>query len=549
MILAKLNERFPQYPDLRVREIVVSKTTKKINCVVSFPDTTLLSSADRNAIFAVVKSCAPSNFYCTTVLQADVFSEVSLQKFCIERLKKMFAFFVGIKSTDVIVAKKGDRSFAVTLVLQEFLYNLALESNVVKEFSSFFAGYSCYKLSFTLQKSSVPVDFKKLVQDQEKLVQLAISKELNKPIRRFAVDDVMKYIGKKVVATPGYIVDIREPKQLATICGKISDKSIKAAKNNPNLHICKFKLTDNSGTIDCIMFVKYKITDIDAIKDTTGKTDEEVQTVSKANRLHNEKIHKQLLELYDNTEVVLDGKVVLSDYSSKLEMQVYNLSKCRILSKEEQPVYSRPVPTSYVAVAPQRIEHFEQLSLEQSQGSEVNFLVRGSYIIVNVACTGYNYLTDKIVQISATKLVDGQVVEIFDTVINPEINEIPSELKQSLNLPWDKLVYFPTLTEVVADLYKFMYGSTLVGMEVDKIANFFNYYSMPAGYKFDNKQIKLNDWFSNLFELTKKNKPNCSKLEDVAKRLNVEVPKAFDVSQKTAVSAKCVEILAKLGKN
>lgn len=548
MILAKLNEKFPHYTDLRVREIVVSKSNRKINCTVSFPDTTKLSNEDRRGIFAVVKSCAPENYFCTTVLQADVFNEVSLQKFIVEKIKQMFPFFVGLKTTDVQVLKNAERSFTIKLILQDFLYNLAVESNVAKAFSDFFASYSCYKAVVTVQKSDVPVDLQKLVKDQEKLVQLAISKELNKPIRRFAVDNVMKYIGKKVVGTPGYILDIREPKALATICGKISDKSIKTAKNNPNLHICKFKLTDNSATIDCIMFVKYKVTDIDVIKDATGKTDEEVQTVSRANRLHNEKLHKQLLELYDNTEVVLDGKVVLSDYSSKLEMQVYNLSKCRILSQDEQPIYARPVPENYVTVQPKKIAKYEQISLDEQESDAVNFVVKGSYIVLDVASTGYNYLADKIFQISAIKLVDGQIVETFETVVNPELKEISQELKRSFNIPWDKLVYFPTITEVVADVYKFTHGSTLVGMEVDKIVNFFNYYSMPAGYKFDNSLVRLNDLFSNLFELTNKAKPNCSKLEDVAKKLNVELPKLFDLSQKTAVSAKCVEILAKLGK-
>lgn len=548
MILAKLNEKFPQYPDLRVREIVVSKSNRKINCTVSFPDTTKLSNEDRRGIFAVVKSCAPANYFCTTVLQADVFNEVSLQRFFVEKIKQMFPFFVGIKSTDVQVSKLAERSFEIKLILQEFLYNMATESNVVKAFCDFFAGYSCCKVAVSLQLSDVPVDLDKLVRDQEKLVQLAISKELNKPIRRFAVDEVLKYIGKKVVGTPGYIIDIREPKALTTICGKISDKSIKTAKNNPNLQICKFKLTDNSGTMDCIMFIKNKVTDVDVIKDTTGKTDEEVQTVSRANRLYNEKLNKQLLGLYDGTEVVLDGKVVLSDFSSKLEMQVYNLSKCRILSQDEQPVYSRPVPENYVTVLPKKIAKYEQISLDGDTDESVNFVVKGSFVVIDVASTGHNYLTDKILQISAIKLVDGQIVETFDTVINPELAEISPELKQSFNVSWDKLVYFPTLTEVVADVYKFTHGSTLVGMEVDKIVNFLNYYSMPAGYKFENNLVKLNDLFSNLFELTNKNKPNCSKLEDVAKKLNVEIPKAFDLSQKTAVSAKCVEILAKLGK-
>ncbi len=549
MILAKLKEKFPQYPDLRVREIVVNKSNKKINCIVSYPDTTILSSADRSGIFAVVKSCAPTNFFCTTVLQADVFNEISMQKFFYEKIKERFAFFVGLKLTEVQVSKTGVRSFDVKLVLQDFLYNLAVDEKVAKDFCDFFETYSCYKVNVQLQKSAVPVDLDKLVKDQEKLVQLAISKQLNKPIRKFAVSDVVKYIGKKVDVAPGYIIDIRDPKTLATICGKISEKSIKQSKNNPNLYICKFKLTDNSGVIDCIMFVKYKVTDVEVIKDTTGKTDEEVQTVSRANRLHNEKLHKQLLELYDNTEVVLDGKVVFSEFSSRLEMQVYNLSKCRILSQEEQPIYLRPVPENYIVVAPRKISKYEQIGFEQSAENGVNYLVQGSYVVLNVVSTGYNYLTDKIVQISAIKMVDGEIVETLDTVINPELKEIDPEMRQCYNISWDKLVYFPTLTEVVADIYKFTYGSTLVGMEVDKIINFFNYYSMPAGYKFENDLCKLNDLFSNLFELTNKNKPNCSKLEDVAKKLNVEPPKAFDVIQKTAVSAKCIEILAKLGKN
>ena len=90
------------------------------------------------------------------MLQADVFNEVTLQKFFCDKIKKLFPFFVGLKSTEVQVSRTGERSFAIKLILQEFLHNLAVESNVVKAFCEFFESYSCYQISMELIKSQVP---------------------------------------------------------------------------------------------------------------------------------------------------------------------------------------------------------------------------------------------------------------------------------------------------------------------------------------------------------------------------------------------------------
>lgn len=87
----------------------------------------------------------------------------------------------------------------------------------------FFEEYTCYDVQVSLEEDKLGE--RADVAEQEKLVRLAVNKELLKPQRYFDVTDVQKYIGKLIQSKPMYISDVRSPMENCVVCGRISENS------------------------------------------------------------------------------------------------------------------------------------------------------------------------------------------------------------------------------------------------------------------------------------------------------------------------------------
>ena len=62
MIVDVLKQKFPDIEGLRVRDIVVDKTSKRITCVVTTPVLSKLDFALRNDIINAAKDCLPKGY-------------------------------------------------------------------------------------------------------------------------------------------------------------------------------------------------------------------------------------------------------------------------------------------------------------------------------------------------------------------------------------------------------------------------------------------------------------------------------------------------------
>ena len=111
------------------------------------------------------------------------------------------------------------------------------------------------------------------------------------------------------------------------------------------------------------------------------------------------------------------------------------------------------------------------------------------------------------------------------------------------------LVLYPTLSEIVPDLYKFLYGYEVVGKDLDLFFDFVNYYAAPVGYAFSNKTINQAELISQLFEnslITKK--VNLLKLEDICKACKVTLNSSVFCGETALALAKCFAFLAENSK-
>lgn len=545
MIIDELKTKFPDMPDLRVRSIKVDRDVKKVFCTLSYPNSRAIPPETKRAIIDKVKSVVPSGYYCAVSLVDDKFTEVSFKRHLFEIIRKQFPLFATIDKEKTQVSfvdtNKIQTVFSVNSIL---LRNIEL-CDFCNKLAVFFAGYTCYECEF-LAEEDVECDVENRVEEQEKLVRLAINKELLKPSRHHTITDVAPHIGKEIHGSPMYISDIREQMDSCILCGRIFEKTLKKSKNNPNVHVCKFVLADDSGgKINCIMFAQFQVTDIETLKQTVqNKSDAEVLSLSRRKMAANDKKMKKLMAIYDTMSVVVRGKVTFNKFAGQLEMVVYDMCNCNILPISSRPFQSKPVPQSYMLVKPEEYVEYKQMGFDEILPNS-NKLYGQNVVVLHADVTGKNKTKDKMVAICAIKILNGNIVQKFATFVNPE-KSIEDHLLSKWNTAVSKLPFFPTLTEIVGDLYKFTYGSTLLGTDLGTIIDLVNYYAAPVGYCFENKVIEQSEFFSQTFdELGANKKPDCQKLEDVAKACKVPIVNVNAANERCELVANCIVKLAK----
>lgn len=544
MLIDKLHENFPQLPNLRVREITVNKAARCISCVISCPDMSSLDKTVQNDLRAVVYKNVPKGYFVKVTFANDNFTSAGFVGVITEFIKNRFPLFADLKDGH-ISASVGELSAEATFIVDKFTKQRMEAACFIDELSAYFATYTCYSTRFIVQEDKNDTAVSAYVAKQERALRLALNKELLKPKRYFEVTDVNRKIGKEILAKPMYISDIRNPMEQCVICGKISSKKICSVKNNAILKLCKFDLTDGSdATIACTMFVRFKIEDEETIRQTTtGLSDPEVKTISQKQRASNDKKMKDLMFLVDGEEVLVRGKIVFSQYSQHLEMQMYDISICKIQPIGLLSQLRSSAPQNYALVFPQKIEEYRQLTFEQ-QEEKPSSLNGVTCVVLYTNSTGLKAVTDKIFAICGIKLVDGHISEKFFTTISPE-TEISDDKIKETKISRGQLSLSPTLTEIVPDIFKFVQGAVLVGENIAQTVDFLNYYGLPYGYEFLNKTVSEEDVFRRLFEAGNYDEhPSYSQLSEVVKVLKVPCPKSLNCEEVASTVARCMSILA-----
>lgn len=540
-IIDSLHRQYADMPNLRVREIRVDKQLRKVFCAISYPSLSDVDKQRQNEIVAYIKSLVPQGYTANVTIANDHFTAMGFKRFTTDLLKSKYPLFAVIaKNMDVTI-----NDFDISVI---FHVNTTMQTNIeiaelVPKLTEYFTNYTCYHVDIDVlidKENAVVAE----MSEQEKLVHLAVNRELLRPSRYFSVSEVTKHIGKVVVGAPMYISDIRKPSDSCVICGTVSGKTLKASKKDSTMYVCKFTLTDQSGgSINCIIFSRFEITDVNVIKEKMGKTDSEAQTMSKTRSFANERKMKKMMDIYDGMEVVVKGRIALNSFSEQLEMTVYDLSKCQIAPIGNSLHFNKPVADDYIVVRPEIYQQYEQSSFVHEIIGK-SLLNDKTYAVLHVNTTGHNVTKDKIFAIAAVKITDGNIVERWFSYVNPEI-DVAEDLLEKSNTSTDKIVFYPTISELISDLYKFTYTIPLVGTDLHYTLALLNYYASPIGYKFTNELEQQSDLLSRLFDNSIfPKKPNCSKLEDVARQCKVPCPSVTFCKDTASTLAHCLVVIS-----
>ncbi|HEY6088371.1 MAG TPA: 3'-5' exonuclease [Gemmatimonadaceae bacterium] len=85
-----------------------------------------------------------------------------------------------------------------------------------------------------------------------------------------------------------------------------------------------------------------------------------------------------------------------------------------------------------------------------------------SYVVVDTETTGGRHMsTDRITEIAAVVVRKGEIVEVYETLVNPQ-RSIPYFVSQLTNITWDMVKDAPTFDRVVPDVMRVLEGNVFV---------------------------------------------------------------------------------------
>ena len=86
-----------------------------------------------------------------------------------------------------------------------------------------------------------------------------------------------------------------------------------------------------------------------------------------------------------------------------------------------------------------------------------------SYVVVDVETTGGSpFGGDRITEFCAVTIINGQIVDVFETLINPQ-RPIPPKVTRLTRITWDMVQHAPTIRDMAARIAEVLRGHLFVG--------------------------------------------------------------------------------------
>ena len=167
-----------------------------------------------------------------------------------------------------------------------------------------------------------------------------------------------------------------------------------------------------------------------------------------------------------------------------------------------------------------------------------------TYCILDIETTGLSFRSDKITEIGVLKYKNGEIIDTFETFVNPEI-DIPENITKITGITNEMVKDAPKKEEAIKDFINFIgKDSILVAHNADFDIGFIKYIAEKMNISIDNTYLDTLILSRMLYtELSKFN------LGAIAKHLNIEVEKAHraldDVKTLTKIFKDMLKILEK----
>lgn len=289
------------------------------------------------------------------------------------------------------------------------------------------------------------------------------------------IGDYHYYIGKDILKKPRYIDKYKKEMEGICVCGTIKElKTFNVLdKNSPDKRLkkvlYKFTIDDTTGSMDCIYFAKPR----------KPKKHEE-----------NKEFVTCLDGLKEGDDVVVFGNYRMSDYSGKNELNVLKLALCKINYQglDERRESIKRANKVKVFQKPQEYKEEIKDNLFDMLG-HCDYIMNNKFIVFDLETTGTSISGDEIIEIGAVKLVEGKIIEYYNTLVDPD-RHIPEGASEVNHIYDEDVKNAPYIEDVMPFFMDYCKGYILIahnGAGFD--FRFIEKYCNKFGLKFENKLV------------------------------------------------------------
>ena len=139
------------------------------------------------------------------------------------------------------------------------------------------------------------------------------------------------------------------------------------------------------------------------------------------------------------------------------------------------------------------------------------------YVVLDIETTGLSFQTEKITELGAVKIKNGEIIDQFESFVNPE-KPIPQRIVEITHITDDMVKDAGTIAEVLPKFLEFIGDSVLVAHNANFDIGFIRHFAENLGYKLNNTYIDTLSLAKQVFPEYKK-----YKLGIIAENLGIKV--------------------------
>ncbi|MCH5147899.1 MAG: ribonuclease H-like domain-containing protein [Clostridiales bacterium] len=449
-ILIEVRAACENFKDAILRGVELDSAKRQVTVNVVTDRT--FTSEDEQKVYKVIKRHVPPYFDCKlqiTKLTPDC--EMVKRKIAEGICALSKPVFSTLSDGDIKV-EKTENGFKYTVAVAKPFINLALDEQITAYLKSNFCG----EFSGKCILSEVSLDELKVEERRDEI-------EFEIAARRFNIANFEYLEGDKKRDTAVYLSDLNLVTGEVVICGEITDirERTYTTKKGQEKNYFNFTINDTTSSAYVTYFLRQRTAD-------------------------------KIRALKVGDSIVCTGTNEAFNGNLRYTANTIDFGTIPANFVPERRT-SKPVPMYYHYVFPQSYVDMEQGDFF-TQKVVPECLKGQTFVVFDLETTGLNSSPtsgnmDKIIEIGAFKIVNGEITESFSTFINPE-KKLSNEIVKLTGITQDMVADAPVYEEVMPDFYKFCEGSVLVGHNIVGFDfKFVDYYCSKIGYILEKRTI------------------------------------------------------------